>query len=153
MRSLGFAFEWGDMQGETPDVGRHPLVLHHVDVLFGHSSHSLFSYHQDVDSHMTAILQLSPTGCLSDFHIAGADSAAEYTGAGSCHIFPSALWHRSGKSTIGTVKIAFFFFLMKQPAKVDLTASVEGNRSSDVPCAQTIKPEKLDDAYEEDTND
>ena len=128
MELIGFAFAWGDGEGESID-GRHPIFLHHADILFGHSAHSLFKYHQDLGSHITAIVQVSPGEDLSDFHIAGASKAASYFKSGSCHIFPSAMYHRSGRSTIGTVKIAFFFHLMKRPLVQDLDAAEPASSS------------------------
>ena len=82
-----------------------------VHLLFNWNSHSLFTYHQDEKSMVTVIVNLAPA--RSTFHIAG-KKEAEYKEPGDAVVLPSAVWHRSGEAQRRTVKVAYFFKLMKK---------------------------------------
>ena len=82
------------------------VTLRVVHVLYHWNAHSFFTYHQDDDGHVTAIVNLSHG--TASMHIAGKDTA-EYDGIGATHIFPAKVFHRSGPAPRRCVKIAFFF--------------------------------------------
>ena len=82
-----------------------------VHLLFNWNSHSLFTYHQDEKSMITVIVNLAPA--RSTFHIAGQEEA-EYKEPGDAVVLPSAVWHRSGVAQRRTVKVAYFFKLIKK---------------------------------------
>ena len=89
-----------------------------VHVLFNWNAHSLFSYHTDVKSTVTVIVNLS--AAKSSFFIAGKEEAI-YNEPGDAFVLPSAAWHRSGIAERRTVKVAFFFNLVKKEKVVALT--------------------------------
>ena len=78
-----------------------------VHVLFHFNDHAFFTYHTDDKSWMSVLVNLSYGA--STFHIAGREEEAIYDGIGSCHIFPSMVYHRSGRAARRSVKVAFFF--------------------------------------------
>ena len=80
-----------------------------VHVLFNWNPHSLFTYHKDLKSEITVIVNLAPA--RSTFHIAGKEEA-EYMEPGDAVVLPSAAWHRSGVAQRRTVKVAYFYKLM-----------------------------------------
>ena len=77
-----------------------------VHILFHWNQHSFFTYHQDEDGEIAAIVNLSHGSAA--MHVAGLDEAV-YDGIGSTHIFPTKVFHRSGNATRRSVKVAFFF--------------------------------------------
>jgi len=86
-----------------------------VHVLFNWNPHSMFTYHTDKNSDVTVIVNLSPA--KSSFHIAGMEEEAKYNEPGDAVVLPSAVWHRSGTAERRTVKVAYFFNLMKKEVK------------------------------------
>lgn len=78
-----------------------------VHVLFNWNAHSLFTYHQDPNSIVTVIVQLTPG--KTDFHVAGRMQMGVYETTGSAHLFCSQAWHRSGTAQRRTIKVAYFF--------------------------------------------
>ena len=95
-----------------------------VHVLFNWNEHSLFTYHTDQNSEVTVIVNLSPA--KSSFHIAGMEEEAKYNEPGDAFVLPSAAWHRSGMAERRTVKVAYFFKLMKVEAIPEETTEDEG---------------------------
>jgi hypothetical protein len=95
-----------------------------VHVLFNWNEHSLFTYHTDKNSEVTVIVNLSPA--KSSFHIAGMEEEAKYNEPGDAFVLPSAAWHRSGMAERRTVKVAYFFKLMKVEAIPEETTEDKG---------------------------
>ena len=79
-------------------------------ILFHWNDHSFFTYHQDPRGDWVLLVNLSPA--TTDFHIAGTQGATMET-AGEAHLFPTKVFHRSGKAPRRCVKVAFFFNVAK----------------------------------------
>ena len=81
--------------------------------LFGYARESHFAFHKDTNSFkkftpdVAAICHLS-SGKAS-MYVAGAQKELEYTGAGSVVFIDTEIFHRTGLTEHGTVRIAFFF--------------------------------------------
>jgi uncharacterized protein YjlB len=102
-----------------------------VHVLFNWNPHSLFTYHTDEKSEVTVIVNLSPA--KSSFHIAGMEEEAAYNKPGDAVVLPSAVWHRSGTAERRTVKVAYFFTLMKKEVKKEVHPEKEEMKTETLP--------------------
>jgi hypothetical protein len=107
-----------------------------VHVLFNWNPHSLFTYHKDLQSEITVIVNLAPA--RSTFHIAGKEEA-EYMEPGDAVVLPSAAWHRSGVAQRRSVKVAYFYKLMKKEEVAARTVTID---QADLPPAG--EPPKAD---------
>tara|TARA_B110000027_G_scaffold133302_1_gene161435 strand:- start:234 stop:1535 length:1302 start_codon:yes stop_codon:yes gene_type:complete len=108
-----------------------------VHVLFHFNDHAFFTYHTDDKSWMSVLVNLSYGS--STFHIAGREEEAIYDGIGSGHIFPSKVYHRSGRATRRSVKVAFFF--QKSPDHAIDTEDSLRSVPAAVPSVATADPE------------
>ena len=93
-------------QTMTENADNQPVSCDVVHILFNWNAHSFFTYHQDPDGDMTAIVNL--THGESTMSVAGFEEAT-YHGVGSTLIFPSKAFHRSGTAPRRCVKVAFFY--------------------------------------------
>jgi len=88
------------------------IRLERVDLLMNWTRNSHYLMHQDhIDGHglayLTVIVNITPYA--STLLIAGADKDVELDRIGKGVCFPGSLWHRSGETRRGTVKLAFFY--------------------------------------------
>ena len=102
-------------QTMSENADNQPVSCDVVHVLFNWNAHSFFTYHQDPDGDMTAIVNL--THGESTMSVAGFEEAT-YHGVGSTLIFPSKAFHRSGTAPRRCVKVAFFYKVMA-PIELD----------------------------------
>ena len=102
-------------QTMSENANNQPVSCDVVHVLFNWNAHSFFTYHQDPDGDMTAIVNL--THGESTMSVAGFEEAT-YHGVGSTLIFPSKAFHRSGTAPRRCVKVAFFYKVMA-PIELD----------------------------------
>ena len=84
-------------------------TLVEAHILFHWNDHSFFTYHQDEKGDVAAVVNLSMATC-TDFHIAG-QGLAKMESAGSGHLFPTKVFHRSGTAPRRCIKIVFFYSL------------------------------------------
>ena len=91
---------------------------------------------------VTVIVNLAPA--RSTFHIAG-QKEAEYKEPGDAVVLPSAVWHRSGVAQRRTVKVAYFFKLMKKD-EFDARTGEPPKADKDTPIAVEPAPGSADPA-------
>lgn len=92
------------------DVVGNSATLVETHILFHWNDHSFFTYHQDPRGDWVLLVNLSPA--TTDFHIAGTQGATMQN-TGEAHLFPTKVFHRSGKAPRRCVKVAFFFNVAK----------------------------------------
>ena len=126
-------------QTMSENADNQPVSCDVVHVLFNWNAHSFFTYHQDPDGDMTAIVNL--THGESTMSVAGFEEAT-YHGVGSTHIFPSKAFHRSGTAPRRCVKIAFFY---KAKAPIPLEESDHEEQDAATPGGKAKIVEYTDD--------
>ena len=89
------------------------IALVEAHILFGCTRMTHFDFHQDSGSFnkkqpdLTVVCHVSRG--KGSMWVAGATDEHLYEGAGACSLFDARLWHRSGVSQRGTVKLSLFF--------------------------------------------
>ena len=121
------------------------VVCKQVHVLFHWNAHSFFTYHQDSDGKVTAMVNLSHG--KAEMHVAGQQMAV-YDGIGSTHIFPSMVFHRSGAASRRCIKVAYFFDL-EHPIDAEDEASSSGAKPPEAEVKVEVKEEANEEAKEE----
>ena len=138
-----------------------PLANYRCDllqfhILFGYGQEAHFAVHNDqedfvnstsgrVRPDLSAIIQLSRSG-TSEMYIVTAEKPHIYKKAGSGALFESLLYHRGGKQTYGTVKVAFFIRMVEKKVKPKKEESSSDEEDSAVKKEQEFKRVKVEEA-------
>ena len=128
-------------------------ILVEAHILFHWNDHSFFTYHQDEKGDVAAVVNLSMATC-TDFHIAG-QGLAKMESAGSGHLFPTKVFHRSGTAPRRCIKIVFFYNLkdIQDVDEMDVDANTASTCAGKDATEAKVKTEGKDATEGEETED
>jgi hypothetical protein len=117
-------------------------------VLFGYAQESHFAFHKDSNTFKNFVPNLAAvchlTSGVASMYVAGAAQDLEYKGCGECSFFDTELWHRSGRSEHGTIRVTFFFKI-KTRVKVKKGGEDEEEEGKDTIEGRFLKKVKRED--------
>ena len=129
----------------APDAPQTTRVsLQRIDLLLNWTRNSHYLMHKDsIDSHgmcyLTVIVNITPYA--STLLVAGAKNEVSLDTIGKGCAFPGKLFHRSGETRRGTIKLAFFFSHVNDP-EVCSSTKPKNTVKGDVPSSSASDADK-----------